>query len=217
MSGEIYHTREDQMKRKTIIIAGFFLISFLLGGCRLFYIDTESIIATEVAEAIDEKFAKMEDVDQNGESEAEIAEQTTPVPYPTCTPNPTQEPQTIYAYSYSNVIGTPGGCHNAIFISETIPDNTEFASGDGFIKSWTIQNTGYCKWNTNYRLVFLSGDAMGGDTFTYLHKSVSPGESITLTANLTAPSTSGTYRGEWRVQSDLGINFARFWVQIVVK
>lgn len=196
------------MKRKSIIIAGFFLISLLLGGCQLFFRDTESIIATQVAEAIDERFA---------ESETEISEQSTPIPYPTCTPYPTQEPQTYYAYDYSYVIGTPGGCHNAIFISETVLDNTEFAPCDGFIKSWTIKNTGYCDWNTNYRLVLLSGDAMGGDVFTYLHKTVSPGESITLTTNLTAPSTSGTYRGEWRVQSDLGINFARFWVQIVVK
>ncbi len=199
------------MKRKTIIIAGFFLISFLLGGCRLFFMDTESIIATKVAEAVDEKFAEMEDMDQDMESEAVIAEQPTPIPFPT------QEPQTYYAYEYSYVIGTPGGCLNAIFISETVPDNTEFTSGDGFIKSWIIKNTGYCDWNTNYRLIFLSGDAMGGDTFTYLPETVSPGESITLTVNLTAPSTSGTYRGEWRVQSNLGINFARFWVQIVVK
>jgi len=199
------------MKRKSIIIAGFFLISLLLGGCQLFFRDTESIIATQVAEAIDERFAEMEDMDLDVESETEVSEQSTP------TPCPTQEPQTYYAHDYSYVIGTPGGCLNAIFISETVPDNTEFAPSDGFVKSWTIKNTGYCEWNTNYRLVFLSGVAMGGDTFTYLQKSVSPGESITLTTNLTAPSTSGTYRGEWRVQSDLGVNFARFWVQIVVK
>jgi len=205
------------MKRKTIILAGFFIISFLVGGCRLFFIDNESIIATEVAKAVDEKFAEMDDVDLDVESETEIADQATPIPYPTYTPYPTQEPQTYYAYSYSNVIGTPGGCLNAIFISETVPDNTVFAPSDGFIKSWTIQNTGYCDWNTNYRLVFLEGDAMGGDTFTYLPESVSPGEKITLSANLTAPSAPGTFHGEWRVQSDLGINFARFWVQIVVK
>jgi len=205
------------MKRKPIIIAGFFLISFLVIGCQLFYIGTESIIATQVAEAIDEKFAEMEDMDLEVESETKISEQLTPTPYPTYTPYPTQEPQTYYANDYSYVIGTPGGCLNAIFISETVPDNTEFTSGDGFIKSWTIQNTGYCDWNTNYRLVFLSGDAMGGDTFTYLPETVSPGENITLSVNLTAPSTSGTYRGEWRVQSSLGVNFARFWVQIVVK
>lgn len=205
------------MKRKSIIIAGFFLASFMLGGCQILLINTEAIIATQVAEAIDEKFAEMEGIILAGETGAKISEQSTHTPYPTNTPYPTQEPQTYYAYDYSYVIGTPGGCLNAIFISETVPDNSEFTPGDGFIKSWTIKNTGYCEWNTNYRLVFLNGNAMGGDAITYLPESVSPGESITLTTNLTAPATSGTYHGEWRVQSDLGIKFARFWVQIVVK
>jgi len=199
------------MKRRSIVIVWFFLISFVVGGCQNLLVNTEAIIATQVAEAIDKKFAEMADADPQVESAPVILEQ------PTLTPYPTQTPQTCYAYDYSYVIGTPGGCLNAIFISETVPDNTEFTPCDGFIKSWTIQNTGYCEWNTDYRLIFLSGDAMSGDVSINLSESVSPGESITLTTNLTAPSASGTYRGEWRVQSDLGINFARFWVQIVVK
>jgi len=205
------------MKRKSFFIAGLLLASFLLGGCQNLLVNTEAIIATQVAEAIDEKFAEMADADSHVESAPAVLEQPTLTPYPTNTPYPTQAPQTYYAYEYSYVIGTPGGCLNAIFISETVADNTVFTPGDGFIKSWTIKNTGYCEWNTNYRLILLSGDAMSGDVSTNLSESVSPGESITLTANLTAPSTPGTYRGEWRVQSDLGINFARFWVQIVVK
>jgi len=205
------------MKRKSILITGLLLASILLGGCQNLLVNTEAIIATQVAEAIDERFAEIEDANLQVESAPVVLEQPTLTPYPTNTPYPTQAQQTVYAYDYSYVIGTPGGCLNAIFISETIIDNTVFTPGDAFIKSWTIKNTGYCKWNTNYRLVLLSGDAMGGDVSTNLSESVSPGESITLTANLTAPSTPGTYRGEWRVQSDLGINFARFWVQIVVK
>jgi len=205
------------MKSRSIVVVWFFLISFVVGGCQVLLVNTEAIIATQVAEALDKKFAEMEDADPQVESAPVILEQPTLTPYPTNTPYPTQAPQTYYAYDYSYVIGTPGGCLNAIFISETVPDNTEFTPGDGFIKSWTIQNTGYCEWNTNYQLIFLSGDAMSGDVSTNLSESVSPGESITLTTNLTAPSASGTYRGEWRVQSNLGINFARFWVQIVVK
>ena len=205
------------MRRRSIVVVWFFLISFVVGGCQILLVNTEAIIATQVAEAIDEKFAEMEESSLQVESASVILEQPTLTPYPTNTPYPTQEPQTYYAYDYSYVIGTPGGCLNAIFISETVPDNTEFTPGDGFIKSWTIKNTGYCEWNTNYRLIFFSGDTMSGDMFTNLSEVVSPGESISLTTNLTAPTTPGTYRGEWRVQSDLGINFARFWVQIVVK
>ncbi|MDO9546119.1 MAG: NBR1-Ig-like domain-containing protein [Pelolinea sp.] len=205
------------MKRSTLLITIFLLGSIVLGGCQLFFVDTDAIIATRVAEAIDARFAEMEAEDFDKVSESAAPAQPTYTPYPTNTPYPTQVPQTYYAYDYSYVIGTPGGCLNAIFISETVPDNTIYSPGDGFIKSWTIKNTGYCNWNTNYRLVLLSGSAMGGDTFSYLSDTVSPGESVTLTANLTAPSSTGTYRGEWRVQSDLGVNFARFWVQIVVK
>ena len=204
------------MKRSAIIIIVLLLSSIVLGGCQLFFVDTDAIIATRVAEAIDEKFAEMDTEDQNADVAHEVSTQPTYTPYPTNTPYPTQSSQPYYSYNYSYVIGTPGGCLNAIFISETVPDKSIFAPGDGFVKSWTIKNTGYCDWNKNYRLVFLSGYAMGGDTFTYLSDTVSPGESVTLTANLTAPSSSGTYRGEWRVQSDQGLNFARFWVEIVV-
>jgi hypothetical protein len=201
------------MKRSILILSSLFLASIIFGGCQLFFLDTDAIIATRVAEAIDEKFAEME---SDTTDSSDVSAQPTYTPYPTNTPYPTQTQQPYYSYGYSSAIGTPGGCLNAIFISETIPDNTIYTAGDGFVKSWTIQNTGYCDWNTNYRLVFLSGSAMGGDTFTYLSNTVSPGENVTLTANLTAPSSSGTYHGEWRVQSDQGLNFARFWVQIVV-
>lgn len=197
------------MKKRLILIICIFFLGFLVAGCQLFFVDTESIIATKVAEAIDERFEEMEDKEVDEDSKIED-----PTPYPTNTPYPTIEQQTYYGYS--SVIGTPGGCLNAAFISETVLDNTEFAPGDGFLKSWTIQNTGYCEWNTNYRLVFLEGNTMGGDVSTYLNETVSPGERITFIVNLTAPSTAGTYRGEWRVQSNLGVNFAKFWVQIVV-
>jgi len=200
-------------------ILSFFMVLMLgvfSSGCQLFYINTESVIATKVAEAVEEKINEIESAVAPVEESAAPAPVSSPTPYPTYTPYPTPVPQTYVTYNYSYVIGTPGGCLNAAFISETVPDNTVFTPGDGFIKTWTIQNTGYCTWNTNYHLVFLSGYAMGGDAYSNLPKSVSPGESVTLTANLTAPGTDGTYRGEWRVQSDSGINFARFWVQIVV-
>ena len=205
------------MKRKILLILGLCLIGLIISGCQLFFFNTESLIATQVAEAIDEKIAEIEAANNAAASGQASSVLPSPTPYPTYTPYPTLKPPTYYSNSYSYLIGTPGGCLNAIFISENYPDNTVFSPGDSFIKSWTIKNTGYCEWNTNYRLVFLEGSSMGGDTYKYLSETVSPGESITLTANLTAPSSTGTYRGEWRVQSDLGLNFARFWVQIVVR
>ena len=204
------------MKKRLSLSLGVVFAALLLSGCQLIFLDYDSMISTKVAEAVDERLAEIEAAYVDEAHMAEAVVPPVPTPYPTYTPYPTQVSQTYVTYDYSYVIGTPGGCLNAIFVSENIPDNTVFSPGDAFIKEWTIQNTGDCTWNTNYRLVFFSGSSMGGDISSYLIKSVAPGENITLTANLTAPSSDGIYKGEWRVQSDTGINFARFWVQIEV-
>jgi len=201
--------------KKALILSAMIAIMFMLTACQLFYMDTSSIIATEVAMAVENKIDEIELASSSSSDANDVSE--TPTPYPTYTPYPTPAQQTFSTYGSGYVIGTPGGCLNAEFISETIPDNTVFDPGDGFIKTWTIKNTGYCTWNSNYHLVLESGNAMGGDKYVSLSESVAPGQSIKISANLTAPSSPGTYRGEWRVQSELGVNFARFWVQIVVR
>ena len=203
------------MKKKLSILI-LLTAAMVLGGCQLYAVDTESIIATKVAEAIDERIADLENAVGNSQVVVVQDAVDTPTPDPTAAPVSVQVQTSSVTYDYSYVIGTPGGCLNAAFISENYPDDTMFSSGDAFIKTWTIKNTGYCTWNTNYKLVLVSGYAMGADVSTSLPESVSPGESVTLSAYLTAPSPDGTYRGEWRVQSDTGVNFARFWVQIVV-
>ena len=202
--------------KKMILFLSVILATLLISGCQVLFMDTASIIATEVALAVDAKVDELRQAIVISASSTENA-QIAATPYPTYTPVPSNVPQNFSTYGSGYLIGTPGGCLNAVFISETVPDNTVFASGDGFIKTWTIQNTGYCTWNTNYHLVLESGNAMGGDTFTQLSESVSPGQTVKISANLIAPSSPGTYHGEWRVQSDLGVNFARFWVQVIVK
>jgi len=195
------------------VIAGLMGIT---AACALIpAVSSEAMIATAVAEAIDASLdefysERIEPVLDQQEQEAPAE----PTPYPTYTPSPTYTAQP--SYSYSSQIGTPGGCLNAAFVSENVPDNTIFSPGEVFVKTWTIKNTGYCTWNTNYRLVFYSGDDMDGDHSTNLAEAVSPGETIELAVTLTAPASEGTYRGDWRVRSDTGVNFARFWVQIKV-
>ncbi len=179
-------------------------------------VSTESIVATAVADAINTSLDEF----YNERIMPVLAEQeqlasSEPTPYPTYTPAPTYTSQPSYSYSYQ--IGTPGGCLSAVFISENVPDNTVFNPGETFVKTWTIKNTGYCTWNTNYKLVFYSGDDMDGDHSTNLPEAVSPGEEVDLSVTLTAPNSEGTYRGDWRVCSDTGVNFARFWAQIKVE
>ncbi|HID89462.1 MAG TPA: hypothetical protein EYH27_04695 [Anaerolineales bacterium] len=112
----------------------------------------------------------------------------------------------------------PGGCSlNAAFVADvTVPDNTEFAPGESFVKTWRVRNTGTCDWGPGFKLVFISGDAMGGPASVDVPPTAA-GSTADISVNLTAPNTPGTYRGDWRLQSDTGLLFGtKVFVQIVV-
>ncbi len=111
---------------------------------------------------------------------------------------------------------TPQPCNQVQFVSESPLDDTVYAPGATFTKRWTFKNIGTCTWNTSYKLVFVSGDAMGGTASKTLTEAVEPGETVDLTVNLTAPSSNGTYKGVWNLQGDDAVSFANFWVQIKV-
>ena len=57
---------------------------------------------------------------------------------------------------------------------------------------------------------------MGGATLT-LNKAVSPGTETDLSVAMTAPNTSGSHRGNWRMANAAGTNFGdEVYVVIVV-
>ncbi len=98
-------------------------------------------------------------------------------------------------------------CDNSVYLSDvTIPDGTVLTPGATFTKTWSMQNTGTCTWSTAYSIVFYSGNAMSGVT-TALSESVSPGGSINISVELTAPSTASSYTGYWRLQNASGTSF----------
>ena len=113
---------------------------------------------------------------------------------------------------------TPLPCNKAEFISETIEDDTEFNANAPFTKTWRLKNIGTCTWNTNYRLVYSSGDKMSGPVSKNLPQSVAPGEQIDISVDLTAPASEGTYKGFWKVADEKGQFFVNtIWVKIKVK
>jgi len=122
--------------------------------------------------------------------------------------------------SFASLVSLSSGstsCDNSIYISDvTIPDGTVITPGTTFTKTWSMQNAGTCTWSTSYSIVFYSGNAMSGVT-TALSESVSPGGSISISVELTAPSTTGSYTGYWRLQNASGTSFGEaVYVQIVV-
>lgn len=119
---------------------------------------------------------------------------------------------------------TPQPCNQAQFLRDvTIPDNTQVGPDSGFIKTWQLRNTGTCIWNSNYELVFVSGETFGFEGGIPLQQHVFPGDVVNVSAFLTAPDSPGFHRGGFMLRAEdgslFGINtegFGVFWVQVEV-
>lgn len=205
------------MKKYPLLAA---VIAILLVSSACYFptiISSDAAVATEVQKSLEDI------LDETAAAEAAA----TYTPYPTYTPEPTYTPQATawYAPFYNQYIPSDSGgrtsitnyCNYATFVTETITDNTVFNPGDTFTKTWTIRNTGQCTWDTDYQLVFTSGNSLSGDTSSDLPHDVPPGGVVVLSVKLKAPGIPGTYKGEWAIESDDGYRFAKFWVQIKVR
>lgn len=146
---------------------------------------------------------------------------STPLPISTSTNAPIatliSQPTSTSFVSLVSVSSGGTSCDNSTYLSDvTIPDGTMLTPGATFTKTWSLQNAGTCTWSTSYSIVFYSGNAMSGVT-TALSESVSSGGSESISVEMTAPSTAGTYTGYWRLQNASGTSFGEaVYVQIVV-
>jgi hypothetical protein len=136
---------------------------------------------------------------------------------PTNTPLPTSTPIPPTATP------VPIPCDRASFVKDiTVPDNTEIASGSTFVKTWRLKNNGACSWTSGYTIYFYNGDAMSGPATAQLtNGTVPPGSTVDISVTLIAPTTTGTYKGNWRLRNAGGTSFGigenadqSFWVQI---
>jgi hypothetical protein len=89
----------------------------------------------------------------------------------------------------------------------TVPDGSTFPPGAKFTKTWKLKNTGVCTWTTSYAAVFVDGNSMGSEPVMNLPGSVPPGQVFDLTISLTAPSTVGKYRGNFKLRNPAGTVF----------
>ena len=146
---------------------------------------------------------------------------------PTTLPTPTQQPTTAI-YVPPAVTSTPTRtalCLHATLISDgDIPDGKEMSPNQAFTKTWTFKNTGTCTWTTEFDIFFVSGDQMSAPSILDFPQMVKPGESVTISIPMVAPSAPGTYTGYW-IFADQGAKrfgigpdgTGNFSVSIVVK
>ena len=165
-------------------------------------------LSTAVAETVQALNA------QNTQPEPQESQpDTPPAGLPTLTPLPTNTPPVVRGPPTR----APRPCNKAQFVSETISDDTEFGSGEVFTKSWTFKNTGTCTWNTDYKLVFATGDAMSGPASVSLTGTVAPNAQVTISVDMTAPTDPGTYTGYWKLQADDDKQFGQVYVRVKTK
>lgn len=142
---------------------------------------------------------------------------------PTPTSDSTATPEATATLQPTNT-STQIPCDRAAFVEDvTIPDGTKLGPGATFTKTWRLRNTGSCAWDSTYDLVFVSSDSMGGQAAVQLTTSnVAPGQTVEASIQLTAPSSSGTYRGNYKLRNGSGGIFGvgggdvAFWVEIDV-
>lgn len=146
----------------------------------------------------------------------------TDTPEPTLTPAPTLATSTAgtpFGAATSAGIGATAAtsCYGLTFVSDvTIPDNTQMDPGETFTKTWKVLNSGSCAWDAGFKFALTGGDAMGSSTLT-LPSSVAAGSQFDLSVPMIAPSTSGTFRGNWRMSTSTGQFFGdEVYVVIVV-
>jgi hypothetical protein len=117
---------------------------------------------------------------------------------------------------------TNSACASASMVSETIPDGTIYKPGQQFTKTWQVKNTSTCTWDTTYKIVFWSGDILGGGYVYNMPQLVPPGGTVPISLVLTAPTSDATYRSEWMLQTPDGTNFGvgqysvPFYTEVVV-
>lgn len=144
-------------------------------------------------------------------------------PAVTSTDTPLPVPTTLTSTPLPDSTNTPlppptSNCNVAQFVTDvTIPDGTIMTPGQAFTKTWRLKNAGTCTWTTSYVIAFSDGNAMNGPSTQALVGNVSPGQTIDISVNLTAPVSTGDYTGNWKLRDGSGVLFGKFYVQIKVQ
>jgi hypothetical protein len=199
------------MKRTFALISILAALSLLLSACGS-AADNEAIIATSVALTVQAQATLTSSLDLPPSAtlpaDLTAVPTLTPAITPTTGSNPPSSP-------YAN-------CTKANLVDENPPDGTIYKTGQKFFKTWRIQNSSSCVWDTTYKLVFWDGDMLGSGYVYNFPQTLGPGENAEVSIELTAPDTAGEYKGEWKLQTPdyhtfgVGQYSEAIWAQIMV-
>ena len=201
---------------KRVLLGSILLWAILLSACSFSSTNsanTLSAIYTAAAQTVAAQDASAQATDEQTVTPMPTDTESLLTPTDSGISTPTDLPTMVSSLPTS----TSGGssCNNSAYVSDvTVTDGTVMSPGQTFVKTWALQNTGSCTWDTGFTIRFFSGDQMGG-TSGPVTSSVAPGGQTDVSVTLTAPLTAGTYQGNWRLADDSDITFGEI-IDVVI-
>jgi hypothetical protein len=194
------------LNKSKIIAVLALMISLLAAGCKATAAETTpttdpNAVMTAAAETANARLTEI------------LASTPSPVP---ATETPTLVPATatlaattaVPTMAATATAAVSTGVDKADYVADiTIPDGTNLAPGEKFVKTWRLVNSGTSTWTTAYSLEYISGAQMGGPAKVPLTIEVAPGKTVDISVNLTAPSESGQQIGYWKLSNASGALF----------
>ena len=110
-------------------------------------------------------------------------------------------------------------CDSLDFVADVnVPDDTNMAPGQDFLKTWRVKNTGSCPWGAGYELVYAGyASEMSGQPQP-LTQVVQPGQEVEVSVQFTAPNEIGEYLSAWQMSNPQGVTFPEaIYVRIIVQ
>jgi serine/threonine protein kinase len=114
-------------------------------------------------------------------------------PPPTETPTPTPD---LTATALANCVWDVELVSSYPYSS---PNFTSAVAGRVFPMNWVLRNVGTCTIESGAEWVFQEGQAFGNPAPVVLEEDLAPGDEVTLTTNLTAPSQTGQAQSVWQL------------------
>lgn len=110
-------------------------------------------------------------------------------------------------------------CDSMDYVADVnIPDNTNMAPGQDFLKTWRVKNTGSCPWGEGYELVYADYVYEMDGQPQPLTQVVQPGQEVEVSVQFTAPSEIGEYLSAWQMSNPAGVTFPEaIFVKIIVQ
>ncbi len=178
------------------LLALLTLFPLLLSACGAATPDAAAI-ATSAVQTVEARYT------------AQAAQQPTAAPTLEATSTPTLPVQPAQPTNTPQPTRPTGGtttpCLSANYLADiTVADYSIIAPGANFTKTWRVKNTGSCPWDSGYKLIFDSGNAMGTTTSFSLPSTVYQDQTVDISISLTAPTTEGVYTGFWRLATSFG-------------